>query len=298
MYSGPIIDPHHHLWDLSMGKHPWLSPSDPTVQAVAGLSEIAHDYLVDDYVRDSRGHKVVATVHIEGLWAGDPVEETRWLETLDKSKGVALRYVGGALLGKPGAERAIAEQSAFDRMTGIRGILSWHPDPKKRFVADPELGRNPDWRRDVARLEKSGLNLELMMYPYQAEIVREIAEAQPGLQIIINHCGSPIDRDPEGLQRWRDGLKLISGCPNIAIKISNPGAYDPNWTLESVRDVAMQCIDCFGVERSMFGTDHPVSKIQMSYDQIYDTFKTIASVLSEEEQARLFHDNAKRFYRL
>lgn len=298
MYSGPIIDPHHHLWDLSMGKHPWLSPSDPTVQAVAGLSEIAHDYLVDDYVRDSRSQNVIATVHIEALWAGDPVGETRWLETLDKSKGVALRYVGAASLGNQGAAAAIAEQAAFDRMTGVRGILSWHPDPKKCFVADPELGRNPDWRRDVALLEKHRLNLELMMYPYQAEIVREIAEAQPGLQIIINHCGSPIDRDAEGMQRWRDGLSLISACPNVAIKISNPGAYDHNWTLESVREVVTHCLDCFGADRAMFGTDYPVSKIQMSFEQIYDTFKRIASVLSAAEQTKLFHANAKRFYRL
>ncbi|MGB3646044.1 MAG: amidohydrolase family protein [Mesorhizobium sp.] len=298
MYSGPIIDPHHHLWDLSMGKHPWLLPTDPSVQAVAGLSQIATNYLVDDYVRDSSGHNVVATVHIEALWAGDPLGETQWLETLDKSQGVASRYVGGASLGTPAAADAIARQAAFERMTGIRGILSWHPDPKKCFVADPELGRNPAWRSDIARLREHGLNLELMMYPYQAEIVREIAEALPDLQIIINHCGSPIDRDPEGMQRWRDGLKLISACPNIAIKISNPGAYDHDWTLESVRDVAMHCIDCFGSERSMFGTDYPVSKIQMSYDQIYDTFKTIAAALSPQEQSRLFHDNAKRFYRL
>jgi predicted TIM-barrel fold metal-dependent hydrolase len=298
MYSGQIIDPHHHLWDLSMGKHPWLSPSDPTVQAIDGLAEIAHDCLVDDYVRDSSGQNVVASVHIEALWAGDPVGETRWLETLDKSKGVALRYVAGASLGKPGADAIIAEQASFDRVTGVRGILSWHPDPKKCFVTDPELGRNPRWRRDVALLEKHGLSLELMMYPYQAQIVREIAESQPGLQIIINHCGSPIDRDPEGMQRWRDGLKLISACPNLAIKISNPGAYDPPWTLESVRPVAMHCIDCFGVDRSMFGTDYPVSKIHMNFNQIYGIFKTIASVLTPEEQAKLFHHNAKRYYRL
>jgi predicted TIM-barrel fold metal-dependent hydrolase len=128
--------------------------------------------------------------------------------------------------------------------------------------------------------------------------VREIAEAMPGLQIVINHCGSPIDRDAEGMQRWRDGLKLISACPNIAIKVSNPGAYDHDWTVDSVRAVAMHCIDCFGPDRAMFGTDYPVSKIQMDYGQIYATFKTIASALSAEEQAKLFHHNARRFYRL
>ncbi len=152
MYSGPIIDPHHHLWDLSLGKHPWLSPADPTVQALAGLETIAHDYLVEDYVRDSAGQTVVATVHIEALWAGDPVGETRWLETLDKRRGIALRYVAGASLGKPGSAKVIAEQAGFDRVVGVRGILSCHPDPSKSFVSDPNLAYDADWRRDVGVL--------------------------------------------------------------------------------------------------------------------------------------------------
>ena len=208
------------------------------------------------------------------------------------------RYVAGAALGTAQAAGIIAEQAAFGRVVGVRGILSWHPDPKKCFVTNPDLGHDADWRRDVGFLRQHGLNLELMMYPYQAEIVADLASAFPDLQIIVNHCGSPIDRDAEGMGRWRDGLRRLSAHPNIAIKISNPGAYDHDWTLESIREVAMHCIDCFGADRAMFGTDYPVSRIQMSYDQIYDTFKTIAAELPEPDQAKLFHDTAKRFYRL
>lgn len=298
MYSGPIIDPHHHLWDLSLGKHPWLSPSDPTVQALPGLSSIAHDYLVADYCRDSAGQGVVATVHIEALWADDPVGETRWLETLDKTRGVGVRYVAGAALGRPGAAAAIAAQAAFDRVVGVRGILSCHPDPKKSFVSDPNLAYDADWRGDVARLVEHGLNLELMMYPYQAGAVCDLAAALPSLQIIVNHCGSPIDRDEEGMARWREGLTKIARYPNVAIKVSNPGAYNPHWTLDSVRAVAMHCIDCFGPDRAMFGTDYPVSRIQMSFAQIYDAFKRIADAFSPADQRKLFHDTAHRFYRL
>ena len=163
-------------------------------------------------------------------------------------------------------------------------------------MTDPELGRNPDWRRDIARLQQHGLNLELMMYPYQAGIVREIAEALPDLQIIINHCGSPIDRDEEGMRRWRDGLKLVSACPNVAIKISNPGAYDHNWTLESVRDVAMHCIDCFGVERCMFESNFPVDKVSYSGGVMWNAFKRIAAGFSDAERRALFHDTAVRTY--
>src|SRR6185503_16755140 len=94
VYDGPIIDAHHHMWDLSMGKHPWLTPADDSVDALGSLEELRRTYVVEDYLRDAAGHDVVATVHIEALWArdADPVDETRWLEGLDKSSGVATRY--------------------------------------------------------------------------------------------------------------------------------------------------------------------------------------------------------------
>ena len=299
MYQGPIIDPHHHLWDLSLGKHPWLALSDSSVSALGGLEDLMHDYVVEDYIRDAEGHNIVATVHIEALWdAQDPVGETRWLETLDKSKGVAVRYVAAAPLGTPEAANIIAAQAAYPRVIGIRGILSCHPDPEKSFVSQPDLAYDENWRRDVARLQEHGLNLELMMYPYQAEAVSDLAAAFPDLQIIINHCGSPIDRDPEGMKRWRHGLVLVAQRPNVALKISNPGIYDKNWTLDSLRDVVMHCIDCFGVDRAMFGTDYPVARLNMTFDEIYDNFKRIVEPMDPEEQKALFHDTAHRLYRL
>ena len=29
-YGGPVIDPHHHLWDLSLQRHPWLAKARAT----------------------------------------------------------------------------------------------------------------------------------------------------------------------------------------------------------------------------------------------------------------------------
>lgn len=298
MHPGPIIDPHHHLWDLSSGNHPWMVPESPTVQAVPGLDTIAPDYLVEDYIRDAAGHNVVASVHIEALWAGDPVDETRWLDTLSKTQGVALRYVAAASLGKPGASAIIKRQAAFERVFGIRGIVSCHPDVKKGFVSDPRLGYDPAWRSDVRNLYECGLNFELMMYPYQAQAVFDLAETFPNLQIVINHCGSPIDRDEEGMQRWRYGLRKIAAQPNVVLKISNPGGYDEVRTHETIGNVVRQCIESFETERTMFGTDYPVSRIQMTFDEIYDSFKRSVGDLSADEQRALFHDNAKRVYRL
>jgi predicted TIM-barrel fold metal-dependent hydrolase len=45
MYQGPIVDAHHHLWDLAMGRHPWLHEGLP---ALGDISFMRHTYLVDE----------------------------------------------------------------------------------------------------------------------------------------------------------------------------------------------------------------------------------------------------------
>lgn len=211
---------------------------------------------------------------------------------------MALRYVARAPLGSPEARDVIARQAAVKRVVGIRGILSHHPtEPQKSFIKRSDLGYDKDWRRDVGLLGEAGLHLELMAYPYQAQAVFDIARAFSKLQIIVNHCASPIDRDDAGMQRWRDGLALMASCPNIALKISNPGAYDPQWTPESIRMVVDDCLEAFGTGRAMFGTDYPVAALQMSFDEIYSNFKQAVAHLPAAEQRALFHDNARRFYR-
>lgn len=300
MYSGPIIDPHIHLWDLSMRKHAWLMPSDGSVQALGGLEKLRHDFGVADYLRDSANQDIVATVHIEALWdRADVLGETRWLETLDKSRGIAARYVAAAPFGTPEAPAVIAAQAAFPRVIGIRDILSFHPTiPGKSFAARADIAFDPAWRRDVARLTGHGLLLELMMYPYQLDGVLDLARSLPGLQLVVNHCASPIDRDDEGMRRWRDAVSALGREPNIALKVSNIAAYDPQPTYDSVRAVALHCIESFGAERAMLATDWPVAGLTGGFDEIYDGLRRITADLTPAEQRALFHDNARRFYRL
>jgi predicted TIM-barrel fold metal-dependent hydrolase len=301
LYRGPIIDPHSHLWDLGMDRHPWLRPAGGAIQALGDLAPIRRNYLVDDYRRDAASQNVVASVHIEAAWdrAHDPLAEMEWLETLDKSSGVALRYIGFADLTAPGVDAALDRLSEVKRCVGVRQMLSWHPtDPAKCFAPRPGIADEADFRRGVALLARHDQLLEFMLYPYQAEEAARLARDFPNQTFIVNHCGSPIDRDREGMTRWRDSLKLLGSAPNVQIKISALTAYDTSPTPESLREVALHCIDCFGVERSMFGSDFPVGRLWTSFDAIFDGFKAIVRDFSEVEQSALFHDNAGRLYRI
>jgi predicted TIM-barrel fold metal-dependent hydrolase len=298
LYQGPIIDAHHHLWDISLGRHPWLTRDDESIKALGDISFMRKTYMIEDYLADVGPQKLVGSVYIEAVWdrTRDPVEETQWLETLDKSRGIAARYIVHAPLTSPGVESVLERQAAFPRVIGVRETIRWHPDPAKRWT-EAGIIDNPDWRRGFSLLRRYGLALELLMNPYQAGEVARLAREFPEQIFIVNHCGTPVDRDEEGLARWRSGLRLMGEAPNIAIKLSNFGAYAANRSIEGLSRTVLDCIDAFGTERAMFGTDYPVARRSMAYQEICESFKAIISRLSPTEQRALFHDNARRSYR-
>jgi predicted TIM-barrel fold metal-dependent hydrolase len=44
----PIIDPHHHLWDLGRNRYPWLQERALEPRLEGDIREIAKDYLLAD----------------------------------------------------------------------------------------------------------------------------------------------------------------------------------------------------------------------------------------------------------
>ena len=267
-------------------------------ESLGDLGPLRRNYLPDDYLRDAGSQDVVASVHVEANWASeDCVGETRWLETLDKSQGVAARYVARVPLDSSGAAALLEAQAAYPRVVGIRDILSWDADPARRFAARDGLMEDAAWRAGLGLLSRHRLSFDLMVFARQLPAAARLAADFPDQQFILNHCGSPIDRDDEGMQAWRDGLRTLAQHENVAIKISDLVAYDHDWTLDSLRPVVMHCIDCFGTGRAMFGSDFPVAGLHASFDQVYDSFKSITDGFSAGEQAALFHDNAARLYR-
>lgn len=299
LYAGPIIDAHHHLWDLSLGRHPWLI-SKPGAEMVFGsTAAIAKDYGVLDYLAEAKGENIVASVHIEaGFTGGAAHEETRWLSGLDRSSGVARRLVAKVLLDAPNAEALLEGEAAFPDVVGIRDIVAWHPEAAKSFCDRPGRMADPRWRRGLKRLGDLGLSFDLMLYPWQMTEALDLVRAFPGITFILNHCGSPADRSEDGLTQWRPGMRALGSCPNLCLKISDPVAYDPNWTKDSLRMVIDHCLSAFDTKRVLFGSDLPVARLHASLAELYAVFREAAATLSPAEQHDVFFANANRIYRL
>ncbi len=293
----PGHDAHHHLWDLSLGRHPWLTDGDQAIRALGDIGYLRQDFLIPDYLACVGAEPVVGSVYVEAAWdrSRPPEEEVDWLEALPRPAGIAARSIAWAPLRAPQRDAVLETLAQRPSVVGVRETVRWHPDPAKRWV-EAGLMDDPAWREGVARLSRHQLLLELLMNPYQAEALARLAADVPEQRFVINHCGTPIDRDEDGLARWRAGLALMARERNIAIKLSNFAAYSPDHSPAALRATVMTCIDAFGPDRCLFGSDYPVARRHLSYGETCARFREAVADLNAPEQRRIFHDNAARLY--
>jgi predicted TIM-barrel fold metal-dependent hydrolase len=125
-----------------------------------------------------------------------------------------------------------------------------------------------------------------------------VARTYPDVPMVINHTGMPRDRTPDGLDRWRQGMRLLADLPHVSAKISGFAMFDPNWTADSIRPLVLETIDIFGPNRCMFASNFPVDKQHSTFDALMEAFIQITADFSQTERTSLFQTNAERIYRL
>ncbi|MBN3857483.1 amidohydrolase family protein [Paraburkholderia sp. Ac-20340] len=293
-----VVDPHVHFWDIDTHHYPWLA--NPGTSFVGDAQDLKHNYLPDDLLREAGDIEVLKVVHVEANHdPADPVEETRWLESIaDAGKGLPDAIVAAADLSASNAPEILAAHAAFGRTRGIRQILNVHSNPLYDYVGRHFM-REPQWRKHFALLEQHGLSFDLQLYPAQMEEAAALARAHPGVPLIVNHAGMFADRNSvQGWRAWRDGLRVLAACPNVSVKISGLAMFDHEWTVESLRPYVLETIDAFGVSRAMFASNFPVDRQFGSYADLWHAYAAIVSDASESERTALFRSNAERIYRI
>lgn len=297
MDSFPIIDPHHHLYDLENHRYPWLQ--DGVKPIVFGdYAPICRSYLVEHFLEDAKDHNVVKSVHLDvGYDPADPVGETRWLQSLADVHGYPHGIVGYANLSSPTVREVLDGHLEYRNFRGIRQSLNYHPDPVKTYLDRPGVSREADWRRGFALLRDLGLSFDLQIYYPQMEEAYDLARAFPDTQIILDHTGMQVD-GPEHFDAWRRGMRRLAEAENVACKISGLGMGNFTWKTPEIRPYVLEAINAFGTDRCMFASNFPVDKLFSSYGVLFDAYKEITRDFAATERRKLFHDNAERFYRL
>jgi predicted TIM-barrel fold metal-dependent hydrolase len=296
LYSGPLIDTHHHIWlRKDVG---WLA--DPPIPRMFGdYFGIRRDYPVEEWITDIVPQGVTKSVHVTAMWGpGRALDETRWLQATADKHGFPHGIFCNADLASPDAEAALTAQKQFPNLRGVRQMLYWDADPVRQAASRADFCNDRDFRRGFALLEKHNLHFELQVYAGQAKHAVELIKAFPNVRMILVHAGMLASRMSEAINEWRAALTAMAAFPNLHVKISGLGMFSHGLTLPQARQVIRDTIQIFGIARTIYGSNFPLEKLHASYADFFEIYRTVMSEYTEAEQRKVFHDNAVKFYRL
>ncbi len=294
----PIVDPHHHLWDTTHNRYPWLQDEPFHDRGWGDWSSLRRNYLLDDFLADASGQDLVKSVHVQANYdPRDPVGETRWLQDLADRRGFPHGIIAYTNMADGDVARTLEAHAQYRNLRGIRQVLNRHSDAKLNRAPHDYLA-DEGWRRNFALLRRHQLSFDVQVYYQQMAQVAELAHRYSDLQFILDHDGMPAERDADAIEGWRQGMRLLAHCPNVAVKLCGYGMVDLHWTTALIRPFIEHTLELFGTERCMFASNFPVDKLMSSYDRLWNAYREVVASYSPAEQQRLLCDNAIRLYRL
>jgi predicted TIM-barrel fold metal-dependent hydrolase len=295
----PIIDAHQHFWDLERNYLPWLRDEPQIPFRYGDYGALKRNYMPADYRQDAAGLKIAGTVFVETEWdRADPVGETRWVHELAAASGLPSSMVCHAALHRDDAADVLAQQATFPLVRGVRHKPTAAPSPDRVEPGAPGSMGDPAWRRGYARLAGHAMSFDLQTPWWHLDEAAALNASFPETLIVLNHTGLPADRSDEGLAAWRRAMSAFAASPNVAVKISGLGEFGRPWTLDRNRNLILDTIDIFGEDRCMFASNFPVDGLVGNFQTIFSGFAEATAPLGRPTQAKLFADNARRFYRI
>jgi len=297
----PIVDAHHHIWDLRANRYPWLQDEPPIPFRYGDYRALRRDYLPADYRRDAGNQNVVATVYMEAEHdPADPLRETRWVHEVSAREGLPSAMSGAAFLDREDAVAVVRAQAAMPLVRGLRHKPKGMARPEDYDAAHriPGSMRCPAWRAGYRHLAESGLHFELQTPWWHLPDGFELARDFPDTLIVLNHLGLPVDRSAAGLVAWRETMARFSDAPNARVKLSGICVPGQRWTPELNGPVVLEAISLFGAGRCMVASNFPVDGLHAAFDEIMDGLKAITAGLPRADRLRVFHGTAVETYRL
>jgi L-fuconolactonase len=272
----PVIDAHHHVWQIARGDYAWIKPS---------LAAIHRDFDLDDY-RGIAPPGLRASVLVQ---AAPTVAETRFL--LDSARAAGervLAVVGWVDFEADDALDTLRELARDERLRSVR--------PMVQNIADPDWLLRPRVQRVLEALPALGLRFDALVKPPQLPALVRMIERNPALRVVVDHAAKPLIatgvREP-----WASLMEAAAAHPNVHCKMSGlVTEARADWTLDALRPYVDHVLACFGAGRVMWGSDWPVVELNGGMARWWPATQALLASLDPSARAAVLGGNALRFY--
>lgn len=270
-----MIDAHVHLWDSALLDYDWLSPAQ---RRRFGPLELQR-------ADPSGAERVFVQAECRPEQA---MAEIDWVEGLADEAAI----VGIVAYAPLGAAPAVAASVIEDwarrpRVVGVRRLLQTEPIG---------FSRSREFVRSARHLADRGLCFDACVVPAQIGDVTALADAVPELRIVLDHLGKP--DVPSGLDpAWSAALRDLGQRPNVSVKLSGlPAQVDGPWRGAQMHPFFDVCLEAFGADRLLYGSDWPVSQPLASWRECVSRWARTR--LGEDGATEVMGGTARRIYGL
>ena len=287
------IDAHHHLWDLSAVNYPWLMEKG-AVRFFGDPAPIQRNYLIDEFRSDAAAEGIVASVHIQ-VGAANPWEEAAWVQSVaDDNPDWPMAQVVFCDLTADDLAARLDQFQSLPTVRGVRQIVGRAPG-EDAITGTNDLLDDPRFLQGLRTAAERGLSFDLQLIPELMEKTARVLRQVPELKVALCHAGSPHDRSDAGLKSWASSLKTLSSLDNVTCKLSGLGMFDHSWTKNRIAPIVTTCLDQFGADRCMFGSNFPVDSLYSDYRTL---FTAIEQIVPREFHDHVFRKTAAEFYNI
>ena len=177
---------------------------------------------------------------------------------------------------------------------GVRQIVGRAPGEDAQTGTN-ELAQSDAFLQGLKTVGERGLSFDLQLIPELMPAMADVLKKAPQTRVVLCHAGSPHDRSPEGGQKYAQTLSSLSQLPQVYCKLSGLGMFDHAWNAQSIQPIIDICLDQFGAERCMFGSNFPVDKLYSNYENLALSY---GKVVPKEAHRLVFSEVARTFYNL
>ncbi len=274
-----IIDTHQHFWKYDPEEYSWIGPE---------MKALQRDFLPEDLQKTLRQAGVDGVISVQ---ARQTTGETEWLLSLAEENDFIRGIVGWVPLTDPAVEDLLERYADRRFFKGVRHVLQDEPDPDYMLRKDFNAG--------IRKLKRYDLLYEILIFERHLPQTLRFVDQHPGQMFVLDHIAKPLIRD-RILSPWQENLTELARRDNIFCKISGlVTEADPyHWSEDQLKPYLETVLEAFGPERLMFGSDWPVCLTACRYEQWLDIVQRFISILSEDEQALIMAENARKVYKL
>lgn len=279
-----ILDTHVHIWNFERAEYSWLK---------GNTSILNRSYYVEELEEERNKAGVTDGVLVQ---AANNFEDTDWMLEVAANTDWIRGVVGWLPLTSPQeTAKALGEKYYNQKyFKGIRHLI--HDEPDTKWLLQKEV------LESLQILSDYHLPYDVVgVLPEHIETVIAVAERVPSLKMVFDHLNQPPIAAKEKFGRWGELMKEVAKNPNFYAKISGLGltSKNPGWSKNDIQPYVEFVLEYFGIDRCFCGGDWPVSLLTGGYSRTWNVYcEVFDSLLNEEQQQKVYYENAVAFYQL